>query len=225
MGFMFFNYLSAFNQMNMQYQQMNVGKPISITDGILRPVYGNMNVIFLFLAPFITMRVFAEERKNQTLQLLMTSPVSVWEMVLGKFLSALLMVIVMLAVTGVYPALLFMTANPDPGAVLASYLGTFLMAAAVLSLGVLFSSMTENQIVAGSVTFAASLFLWLINWASQVAGSVLGEVLTYLSMIHHFNNLSQGLISTPDLIFFLSLTYLCLFLTHRVLDSYRWRQS
>src|SRR3954464_13320129 len=106
MGWMFFFNLSHFNMQNLQYQQFNMGKGTSITDGIVRPLYGNMNVIFLFLVPFITMRLFAEERKQHTIELLMTSPVTLTQIILGKFLSALLLLKVMLVLTIVYPIIL-----------------------------------------------------------------------------------------------------------------------
>ncbi len=223
MGWMFFFSLSHFNAQNMQYQQFNMGKAVSITDGIVRPLYGNMNVVFLFLVPFITMRLLAEEKKSQTIALLMTSPLTLTEIILGKFLSALLLVGVMLACTVIYPVVLFWTGNPDPGPILSSYLGTLLLTSCYLSMGLLFSAMTENQIVAGALTFAAGLFFWLVSWATQSAGPVWSDILNYLSLISHYNNFAQGLISSTDGIFYLSFIGIGLFLTHRVLDSYRWR--
>src|SRR4051812_43793657 len=153
MGWMFFFHLSHFNLQNMQYQQFNTGKGVSITEGIIRPVYGNMNVIFLFLVPFITMRLFAEEKKNHTIELLMTSPVSLSQIIFGKFLSSFLLVSIMLGLTLVYPIVLMFTGNPEVGPIATNYLGTWLLASCYLSLGLLFSSMTENQIVAGALTF------------------------------------------------------------------------
>lgn len=223
MGWMFFYTMSHFELQSMQYQQFNMGKGPSITDGIIRPVYGNMNVIFLFLLPFITMRLFAEEKKLHTIELLMTSPVSLSEIVLGKFFSSLLLVLIMLGVTLSYPAILFAYGNPEIGPIVTSYLGTLLLASCYLSIGLFFSSLTENQIVAGSLTFACALFFWLINWASQVAGPVWSEVLNYLSLIGHYNNFGQGLLNSSDVIFYLSFIGIGLFLTHRVLDSFRWR--
>ena len=223
MGWMFFFNLSHFNAQNMQYQQFNMGKGVSITDGIIRPLYGNMNVIFLLLVPFITMRLFAEEKKLHTIELLMTSPISLMDMILGKFVSSFLLIFIMLALTLIYPAILFIAGNPELGTVITSYIGTLLLACCYLSLGLLFSSLTENQIVAGALTFAAGLFFWLVSWASQSAGSVWGDVLTYLSLISHYNNFGQGLINTSDVCYFLSFIGFGLFLTHRVLDSYRWR--
>ena len=223
MGWMFFFNLSHFNLQNMQYQQFNAGKGTSITDGIIRPLYGNMNVIFLFLVPFITMRLFAEERKQHTIELLMTSPVTLTQIILGKFLSSFMLVAIMLAFTVVYPVVLFLTGNPDLGPILTSYLGTLLLAGCYLSLGVLFSSLTENQIVAGALTFAAGLFFWLVSWATQAAGPFWSEILSYMSLIQHYNNFSQGLIDSSDVIFYFSFIGVGLFLTHRVLDSFRWR--
>jgi ABC-2 type transport system permease protein len=223
MGWMFFFNLQHYSMQNLQYQQFNMGKGISITDGIVRPVFANMNVIFLFLVPFITMRLFAEERKVHTIELLLTSPVTLTEIILGKFLSSFLLVAIMLALTVVYPATLFATGDPDLGPILASYLGTALLASCYLSLGILFSSLTENQIVAGALTFAGGLFFWLVSWASQAAGPVLGDVLNHLSLISHYSGFSQGIIQLSDAFYYLSFIFVGLFLTHRVLDSFRWR--
>lgn len=224
MGWMFFFSLQSFNEQNMQYQQFNMGKPLSITERIVGPLYGNMNVIFLFIIPFITMRLFAEERKNHTLALLLTSPVTLTEIILGKFFSSLMLVSVMLITTLIYPAILFWTGNPDGGAIFTCILGTFLLASSLLSIGILFSAMTENQIVAGALTFAASLLLWLISWGAYSAGPVWSDILMHVSIINHFmNSFALGVLNTVDVIYYLSFTFLGLFLTHRVLDSYRWR--
>ncbi|MGK5088849.1 ABC transporter permease subunit [Bdellovibrionota bacterium FG-2] len=223
MGWMFFFNLSHFNLQNLQYQQFGQGKGQSITEGIIRPLYGNMNVIFLFMVPFITMRLFAEEKKLHTLELLMTSPVTLAEIILGKFVSAFLLVCVMLSLTLAYPIVLFATGNPDLGPVVTSYIGTLLLSSCYLSVGILFSAVTENQIVAGALTFAAGLFFWLISWATQSAGPVWSDILQYLSLIGHYNNFSQGILNTSDILFYLSFIGIGLFLTHRVLDSFRWR--
>ncbi len=223
MGWMFFANLTYFNLSNLQARQYNSGKGVSITEGIIRPLFGNMNVVLLFIVPFITMRLFAEERKNRTLELLMTSPLTLNQLILGKFFSAVFLIGVMLAMTIVYPVVLFLTGNPELGPIATSLLGTFLLSSSLIALGVLFSSFTENQIVAAALTFACGLFLWLINWASQWAGATFGEFFNYLSLINHFNNFSRGLIDTSDVLFYLSFIFVSLFLTNRVLDSSRWR--
>jgi ABC-2 type transport system permease protein len=205
----------------MQFQM--AGRTPSLTEGIVKPLYGNMNVIFLFLVPFITMRLFAEEKKLHTIELLMTSPITLTEIILGKFISAFLLILVMMALTSVYPISLYVAGHPDLGPIVGSNLGTLLLVSCVLSIGIFFSALTENQIVAGVLTFAAVLFLWLISWAVQLAGPVWGDILTYLSLISHYNNFGSGLLTTTDIFYYLSVIGVGLFLTHRVLDSYRWR--
>lgn len=223
MGWMFFNNLSYYAQQAMQYKQYNLGKGTGVTEGVVRPLYQNMNVVLLFLTPFITMRLFSEERKLHTLELLLTAPVKLRDVVVGKYLSAMLLIGAMLILTSVYPIVLVLTSNPDAGPILTNYLGTLLLASCYVSIGILFSSMTENQIVAGSLTFATCLFFWLVSWAQQAAGPVWGDLFGYLSLITHYNNFSQGILESTDIIFYVSFTGVSLFLAHRVLDSYRWR--
>lgn len=220
MGWMFFFNVKAFTLQGMGYQ---MGKMTSISDGIIRPVYGNMNVILLFLVPFITMRLFSEEKKLQTIQLLFTAPITVTDMVLGKFLSAFFFVLFMLAFTLAYPAFLFLYGNPEFGTVLTSYIGTALLSMCYVSIGIFFSALTENQIVSGVLSFVSALFFWLISWASQSAGPVWSDIFDYLSLINHYNNFSQGMIDSADVVYCLSFVGIFLFLTQRVLDSYRWR--
>lgn len=223
MGFMFFNMLAHFNEQAMQYQTYNMGKPLSVSEGVIRPLYGNMNVILLIVSPIITMRLFAEERKNQTIQLLFTSPVSLWEIVIGKFLSSALFLVVILGITLVYPAILMIFGKPDVGVIASSILGTFLLTCCLLSTGTLFSAMTENQIVAWILTFAVNFMLWIISWSAYSAGPFWSDVLMHISLINHFMNFAQGTIGLADVVYYVSFIFFALFLTHRVLDSYRWR--
>lgn len=223
MGLMFSAIVRGFAMHAMQNQQYNYGKGISIADGIIQPLFGNMIIVFLFLIPFITMRLFAEEKKLNTIQLLMTSPVTLWEMIFGKFFSSLMLVCTMLGLTLIYPIILFATANPEIGPIVGCYVGTLLLISCYLSIGVLCSAATENQIVAGALTFVGCLFFWIISWSSEMAGPVWGEVLTYLSLIGHFQKFGQGLLTVSDSFYYLSFIGIGLFLTHRVLDSFRWR--
>ena len=222
MDWMFFFNLDHVNEITMQYKASGT-KVLSLTEGIVRPLYGSMNVIFLFITPFITMRLFAEERKMQTIQLLMTSPVSVGEMVFGKFLSSVMLITTMLLLTLIYPVILVMYGNPDLGPIFTNYLGIFLMACCYLSTGIFFSATSENQIAAGAMTFAAGFFFWLVHMASQSAGPFLQVILEYLSLTQHFNKFNMGIVNSSDVIFYLSYIGLGLFFTHRVMDSYRWR--
>lgn len=223
MGWMFCMNLKYYIIQSLQFQQFNMGKSPSITERILQPVFGNMNVLLLMVLPFVTMRLFAEEKKLHTLELLLTAPVSLTGIVVGKFLSSLLFVLTMLAFTLAYPVILVIIGNPDIGTLLTGYLGVILMAGCILSIGVLCSALTENQIIAAVLTWTVVLFFWLVSWATQVAGPVWSEILTHLSLISHYNNFGQGLLNTADIIYYLSFIFVGLFLSHRVLDSYRWR--
>lgn len=222
-GFMFQNILVSFIQRQMSYQQFNMGKPVSLTEGVILPLFGSINTVFLFLFPMITMRLVAEERRNETLPLILTAPITLLEFILGKFLSSVMFVGVILGLTLVYPLILFAYGNPELGPIVGTYLGTLLMISCYLAMGLLFSSMTDNQLVAGALTFAGSLMFWIINWASQSTDSTTGAILNYLSLINHYNAFSQGLVNSADVIFYLSFISVGLFLTHRVLDSLRWR--
>jgi ABC-2 type transport system permease protein len=153
----------------------------------------------------------------------MTAPVTLTEIIVGKFLAAMLLVGVMLGVTAVYPIVLFSGFSPDAGPIFCSYLGTLLLAGCYLSVGLLLSSTTENQVVAGATTFAVGLMFWIISWAASAVGPFWSGLLTNLSLIGRFNNFGQGLLNTSDIIFYLSFIFMGLFLTHRVMDSYRWR--
>ena len=223
MGWMFYNNMVMFFMSTMQYRQYNMGKGPTLSEGVVRHVFGNMNVILLMLVPLITMRLFAEEKKMHTIELLMTAPATLAQIVLAKFTSASCLVGLMLLMTLSFPIVLFSVGEPEIGPIFTCYLGTFLLTACSLSLGVLFSSMTENQIIAAALTYMGSLFFWLIGWASQSAGPVIGEILNYLSWISHFNNFSMGILDTSDVCYYLSFIGVGLFLTHRVLDSFRWR--
>jgi ABC-2 type transport system permease protein len=221
MGWFFFYTLNWFIFQSMQYRMGGHG--MSLNEGVLSRVFGNMNVILLFVIPFITMRLIAEERKQHTIEMLMTAPLTLMEIIVGKFLSSMMLVMVMLVLTGVYPLILCLAGNPDKGPILSSYIGTILLSGCYLSVGLLFSAMTESQIVAGVLTFLTLLFFWVISWASQSAGPVIGDFLNYMSVMSHYSNFSQGLVNTTDVFFYLSFIGVSLFLTHRVLDSFRWR--
>jgi ABC-2 type transport system permease protein len=224
MGWMFFYNLSYFNMQSMQFSQYNPGKGPTLTEGVIRPFYGNMNVIWIFLVPVLTMSLFAQERKEHTLEFLICSPVTLFEMVFGKFLAAFGMVSVMIALTLIYPAILFIVANPDPGPIIGNYLGMLLLTSCYIAIGVACSAATDSQIVAYITSFAVIFFFWLISWASQSAGPVWGEFLNYMSLIgHYYQGFSRGLVNSTDVVYYFSVGGFALLVAHRILDSYRWR--
>ncbi len=223
MGATFTSSVFGFNAALMQYQQFNQGKPLSIAEGIVNPLYGMMCTIFLFAAPFLTMRLFAEEKKNLTFPLLMTSPLSLWELVIGKWFSVVMMVGVIFAFTAIYPVILLLTGNPDVGSMFAVIFGTFLLTISFLAFGTLFSAMTESVLIACILTFFGNLFLWMINWFAGQADPAWASFFESISIISHYMNFMRGMIHSGDVAYYVSFIFVSLFLTHRVLDSYRWR--
>lgn len=186
-------------------------------------VFDNVTVILLFMAPLLTMRLLADEQSRGTLELLLTAPVRDWEVVLGKFLAALALFGAMLLCTLVYPLILrFVGGNPDPGPIASGYLGLVLLAAAMLAIGTLTSSLTENQIVAAVLAFAILLLLWLIDAAGNVATGA-AAVLSFLSLPGHYGDFARGAINLQDVIYYLSVTAGALFMATRALETRRYR--
>ena len=190
----------------------------------LRGLFSNMAVILLFVTPFLTMRLLAEEQRMGTIELLLTSPVRDWQVVLGKFLGALAFLLFMLALTLIYPLLLSRFGAPDWGPVLTGYLGVLLIGAACLAVGLFASSLSQNQIVTGFVAFALLIILWLLGAAAQAVGSgALGSLFDYLAINTHFDDFVRGVVDTQHIAYYLILTALFLFLATRVVEARRWR--
>jgi ABC-2 type transport system permease protein len=200
-----------------------LARDLSVTEGVLRPLFQNVSVIMLFFLPFLTMRLFAEEKKSGTMELLLTYPIRDGEVLLGKYLAALVFFLVMLSLTFTYPVLVSWTTRMEWGPLLTGYLGLVLQGAAFIAVGLLVSSLTENQIIAAAVSFGTLLIFWVISWASESAGGTLGRVLSHLSITEHFDSFAKGVIDTKDVIYYLNMTVLSLFFTLRSLDSKRWR--
>lgn len=190
---------------------------------IIRSLFFNMAVILLLISPALTMRLLAEEQRMGTIELLLTSPVRDWEVVLGKFAASLGFYGLMLLLTGFYPLIAIRIGNPDIGPILSSYLGILLMGGAFLAVGVFASSLTQNQIVAAVAGFAILLLLWLIDAMSNIASGGLAEVVRYLSLIGHFDDFTKGIVDTSHLIYYLSVIAVFLFLATRSLETRRWR--
>lgn len=196
---------------------------LTSNEASLRYLISNLSVILLFVAPFLTMRLLAEENRLGTVELLLTNPVRDIEVVLGKFLGVMGFIVVMLAMTLYFPAMLFIFGTPDPGPIATGYLGVLLQAAAFAAIGLAVSSTTENQIVAAFLSFAINLILWLSESVSQFVGPPIGAALKFLSITSHFQDFSRGVIDTSHLIFFISLVAAALFLTYLSLQTRRWR--
>jgi gliding motility-associated transport system permease protein len=205
------------------FMQPQFGQNLNVTENVMRPLFTNMSVVLLFFIPMLTMRLFAEEKKSGTMELLLTYPVRDGEILAGKFLAAGGLYVLLLALTLVYPGLVAYFTRVEWGPILTGYLGLLLTGATFLAIGLLISSLTENQIVAGFGTFGVLLLFWVIGWGSESAGGNLRTVLQYLSITEHMDTFSRGLIDTKDLVYYVSAIALALFLTVRSLESKRWR--
>ena len=225
-GWFFFNLLARFNfllQIYSSFRNPEAQARLNLNEFVIAPLLHNLSVVLVILIPVITMRSFAEEKRAGTYELLMTSPLSITEIVAGKFLGAVAFLMVMLGLTAIYPLILVLYGNPELGIIAAGYLGLLLLAIAFTTIGLLTSSLTENQIIAAVSCLVLLLLLYVIAWPADTAGPVVGAVLKYLSLTEHFSELVKGVIDTKDLVYFLSVILLALFLTQRSVESIRWR--
>ena len=215
-------YLAFFVQRSSGMNPMGGGAN-NINQDMIRYVFMNSAVIILFMMPIITMRTYSEEKRSGTIELLLTSPLTDLQIILGKFLGAMALYAGMLAVTLPHMAVLFWYGNPEWRPIAAGYLGLLLMGGSFVSLGLLISSLTKNQIVAAAITFVAFLTLWIISWTADQSGPWTRAVLTHLSIIDHYDDFARGIIDTKHLIYYLSFITFGLFLTAKSVDSERWR--
>ncbi len=223
-GYFFYSIFAFFTMASMQ-SMMNpqMARDMNVTDSVMRPLFSNLSVILLLLMPLVTMRLFAEERRSGTIELLLTYPVRDGAVLVGKYLAALALYAIMLILTLVYPGIVWYFARPEWGPLLTGYLGLLLMGAAFLAIGVLASSLTENQIVASVTTFGTMLLFWVIGWTAEYAGQPWGRILSHLSLLEHFDSFTKGVLDTKDIIYYLNFTILALFLTLRSLEARRWK--
>jgi gliding motility-associated transport system permease protein len=220
-GYFYYAMLVIFNQQSLQFGAE--GGAMDINQQLIRPLFLNASVILLFVLPLITMRTYSEEKRSGTIELLLTSPVSDLEIIVGKFLGAMTLYAAMLGITLIHMALLFSYGNPEWKVVVTGYIGLLLMGGCFISVGLLISSLTKNQIVSGMVTFAVFLLLWVINWIASFTGPTTQSVLNYLSITDHFDDFTRGILDTKHLIYYFSVMSFGLFLTSRSVDTERWK--
>lgn len=186
-------------------------------------VFGNMSMIFLFMAPFLTMRLFSEEFRRGTDELLMTAPLSSVQLVIGKYLAVLLLWFIILLVSTIYPLILWVVGAPDPGQVMSGYIGLFLLGSALLAIGLFASSLSNHQMIAGGVGFLFMFLLWLLDLAT---GSFLGQartVLNRLSIFEHLDDFLKGVLDLTHVLYFVSLALAFLILTYVMVERKRWQ--
>jgi ABC-2 type transport system permease protein len=223
-GYFFYNLLGYFNLMSIQVMQNPLqARTLSLTASVLSPLFGNMSTILVLMLPLVTMRLFAEERRSGSAELLFTYPISDAGIIAAKFLAAVTVLVVMLGMTVPYVALLGLFTSPEPGPVIAGYLGVLLMGVAFLAMGTFFSALGESQLIAAAMTFGCGLLLLVIGWITPFVTPAAAAVLDQLSIVHHLEGFARGVIDTNDLVFYANLTALFLFLCARALDSARGR--
>jgi ABC-2 type transport system permease protein len=198
--------------------------PLDMPKMVSQGFLGTMSDILLFMVPMITMALFSEEKRRGTMELLLTAPLTDAQVVLGKFLGALSFYIILLLTTALPIGVLYLYGKPASGPILTAYLGLLLYGLAILAIGVFISTLTENQIIAAVLTFGTIMILWLLNvMATRAEGPITKAVLTYLSVLSHLDDFFKGVLVSSDVIFYLSLMFVALFLTYRSVDSLRWR--
>lgn len=223
-GFFFYSLVWWFNTQAMQMaQNPYYFQQVNINQMVFAPLFHNLSIILLLMLPVVSMRLFSEEKKMGTEELLFTSPVSVIQIILGKYLAALIVLLAMLVLSAIPTIFTFIHGNPEPVPYLLGYLGLFLLGAAFLALGLFWSALTENQIVSAVLTFGTLLLFWVLSWAAYSARGLWQDVLNYLSFFEHFDGMTKGILDTSDLVYYLSFAFFGLFLTHSVIQFRRWR--
>jgi ABC-2 type transport system permease protein len=223
-AFFFWIYLQGFVEYGMEMQMRGRPMPMNLNEQVVRPLLGTEGVIGLFLIPLITMRLFAEEKRSGTIELLATSPIRDSEVILGKWLAALTLYGCMLLLSALNFAFLFKYGNPDWKPLAIGYLGLLLQAGALLAIGTFISSLTKNQIIAGAVTFGICLLLWIISSVGEFETATWAQALSYMSVLTHYEeSFAKGVLDAKDTVFYLTVTFLGLFFTARSMESLRWR--
>jgi len=224
-GFFFYSLTSRLVAYTFQMQMRgDMGAPpISLNEMLIRGLFeGILTVIMvLFLIPLITMRLYAEEKKSGTMELLLTSPLTDMQVILGKFLGALALYAVLILITFVYISLWFVYGNPNAKPLIANALGVLLFGAALLALGMWFSSLTKNQIIAAAVAGAVFLLLYVLDWVTEYSSGTASRVLSYMALPSHFDNFAKGVIDLGDVVYYLSVIAIGIFLTARSVETFR----
>ena len=222
-GYFFYVSVVYFVRRGMESAMMGQSFPMDLNEYIVRPLLSNVSVICLFLIPMIAMRLFAEEKRTGTIELLLTSPVRDLNIVIGKWLGAMALYSSMLLISALSMSFLFFYGKPDWHPIVVGYLGLLLQGGALMALCTFISNCTKNQIVAGVAGFAVSLMLWIIDWLSSFGTSWIEKTLSYLSVLQHFDSFAKGVLDSKDIVYYVSVIFIGLFLTARSMEALRWR--
>jgi ABC-2 type transport system permease protein len=241
-AFFFFSLLKQFDVVLVQSAMVADSSP-NLNEWVITPYFRTLEILLIFVVPFITMRTIAEERKNGTFELLSTSPLGTAEIVLGKYLAAASMVFVMVALSFIYPSMLILLANPEAAPAAVGGLGVLLLALSFTALGIAVSACSSSQTAAGSISVVLLLLFYLVQYipaesaqyllskvlaaisseASQASGGMMREFLLYLAPSSHTEALLKGVLTGADIVYFLSVTAFGIFAANRILEAERWK--
>jgi ABC-2 type transport system permease protein len=229
-GLFFILGVAAFNTWVLQLQQFQAFdqlEKINLSDHLVSQFYDSMGVVLLFLVPGITMSLFAAEKTNGTQELLLTSPLTIWDVVLGKFAAGAAFIAILVAMVAAFPGLLFVYGDPEVGKTVAGLLGLLLVGWTYVSIGAFASSVTRSQVVSFLIAFVLLLCLLLMPAISELGvlggATGIGGALQWVSTGQHFQQLMKGLVDTSDLIYFAVIIGAFLLLTKASVESVRWR--
>ncbi len=227
-GWYFYNLLTRFLALTAaaMEQAVEFQQPppiVNVNMLVMRPWFSITAQLLLFLAPIITMRLLAEERGTGRLDLLLSAPVTDLQLMIAKYLSGVALCVLFLMPTIAYPAILFKYGNPEVGQILAGYLGLLLLSVALISLGLVVSSMTGSQVVAAAASFGLVVLLWVLGIVTGSEGTRWGVAVSYIAMLTHFGDFADGVIEMRNVIYYATFAAFLLFLTLRSIESQRWR--
>ena len=224
-GLIFYLSVGEYVNYSFRMEAMGGGQPLpSLNEAIVRGMLqGFLMVVLLFMIPLITMRLYAEEKRSGTIELLLTSPLTDLEIILGKFLGALTLYGILVALTFLYVGVLFIYGNPSAKPLLANAAGMLLYGAALLALGMWVSTFTRNQIIAGVVSMVAFLVLYIFNWPSMFLDNKVVQIMASMAITTHIENFSKGVIQLSDVVYYLSVVVLGIFLTARSVEALKGR--
>ena len=207
---------SVYSMSSMQGMQMP-----NINEMLVQPLMSTYGFLMLFFLPLLTMRLFAEERRSGTLDLLLTYPITEAQIIFGKLFAAMTVVLLLLALTSCSFIIMGRLTPIDWAAIASGYVGLLLLAGCFISMGMWASSLSSSQLVAASLTYGGSLMLWIFSAVDKLG--LLKDKFGDLSALSHLNNLTRGVVDTQDVVYFIAFSALFLFLTARVLESRKWR--
>lgn len=222
MGWIFFNLLVEYVDTLQNLPGSQDGQ-WGFINGVVLKLFGNINFMFLFLSPIITMRLFAEDKRENTIDLYYAAPVDDYQIVLGKYLAAVLMGFFLLGTTVIFPVVFNAAHFENFSFIYTGYLGLVLNILCYFSVGIFASSLTNNQIIAALVSFVLIMALWILNWAAQVSSNfIIVEIFQYLSIVNHFELLAKGKVSTSDFVYYFSFVTFFIFSTKKVIEARNW---